>query len=358
MLLPAAVPRQAAVAPTGRIWKNFEGAPSDGAMSEPEQQESNGAPIKANKQELFHAPANLHEQTPGAESGVGQAKKSSGFLIVLLGLVIVAAGAVLVLSQKGLKSAKAASDTDDLGAGIANASGLRGHLVTRWQGKTQYMLKIEPIDPRDADRFASVTAHPSKPIAINIRLLDSSGFALCGKEIVLPYEAKNEVQTNGADVFTNILGSEGKVEALWAQGELPCSPDQYQRFDYWDLSTNFPTLAEQDQALGHRHAETASADESAADHEARGRAKRKMPARTQSAYLMQGDDRATEFDAARGLLVVGTSTRFLISQKSDEQVAAGWADDDSLIHFTCDSHANCSLKRAGSASVVPARMNE
>ena len=352
MLLPAAVPRQAAVASTGRIWKNFEGAPSDGTMSEPEQQEPNGAPIKANKQELFHAPANLHEQTPGAESGAGQAKKSSGLLIVLLGLVVLAAGAVLVLSQKGLKSAKAASDTDDLGAGIANASGLRGHLVTRWQGKTQYMLKIEPIDPRDADRFASVTAHPSKPIAINIRLLDSSGFALCGKEIVLPYEAKNEVQTNGADVFTNILGSDGKVEALWAQGELPCSPDQYQRFDYWDLSTNFPTLAEQDQSLGHRDSESLENT-----MEARATQKRKLVVkRALSTFCIEGDDRITSYEPTRGLLIAGPGRSFLIDRKGDQATVADWATDSSLIHFKCDQHANCALSRGG--SMVPARMNE
>jgi hypothetical protein len=339
-------------APTGRIWKNFEGAPSDGAMSEPEQQKSNSASFEGTKQELFHAPANLHEQTPGAESGVGQAKKSSGLLIVLLGLVVLAAGAVLVLSQKGLKSAKAASDTDDLGAGIANASGLRGHLVTRWQGKTQYMLKIEPIDPRDADRFASVTAHPSKPIAINIRLLDSSGFALCGKEIVLPYEAKNEVQINGADVFTNILGSDGKVEALWAQGNLPCSPDQYQRFDYWDLSTNFPTLAEQEQALGHRHDESPQSI-----LEARASAKRRLAVKKPlSTFYIEGDDRITSYEPSRGLLVAGPGRSFFIDRKSDQVTVADWATDSSLIHFKCDQHANCALSRGG--SMVPARMNE
>ena len=100
-------------------------------MSEPEQQNSNSTKFEGSKQELFHAPANLHEQMLGAESGIRQAKKSSGFLIVLLGIVILAAGAIFVLSQKGMKSAQASSESDDLGAGISQASGLRGHLVTR-----------------------------------------------------------------------------------------------------------------------------------------------------------------------------------------------------------------------------------
>ena len=353
MLSPAAKHRKAAASPTSRVWQNLEGRR---AMSEPEGQKSNSTSFEGTKQELFHAPANLHEQTPGAESEVRQAKKSSGFLIVLLGLVVLAAGAVLVLSQKGLKSAKAASDTDDLGSGIANASGLRGHLVTRWQGKTQYMLKIEPIDPRDADRFASVTAHPSKPIAINIRLLDSSGFALCGKEIVLPYEAKNEVQTNGADVFTNILGSDGKVEALWAQGELPCSPDQYQRFDYWDLSTNFPTLAEQDQSLGHRQK---NVDSQQTALEARASARRRLVVKKPlSTFYIEGDDRITSYEPTRGLLVAGPGRSFVIDRKGDQATVADWATDSSLIHFKCDQHANCALRTASGSNVIFGRLSD
>jgi hypothetical protein len=273
--------------------------------------------------------------------------------------------------------------------------------VTRWQGKAQYMLKIEPLDPRDADGFSAVAANPSGPISINIRLLDSAGFALCGKEIVLRFDPsrvrhsnlqlpkkqsdaekllaqqqeyvqrvsmQEKERENGKDLFQNIQASDGSVEALWAQGDLPCSPDQYQRFDYWDLSTNFPTLAEQDHVLGRKPAEAAHAvsaheddgsnDEQQTDRGARGVAKRRVAKKPPPAYLMQGDDRATDFDAARGLLVVGASTRFLIDRKSDEQMVAAWADDDSLIHFTCDPHAICSLRRAGSASVVPARMSE
>jgi hypothetical protein len=365
-----------------------------------EQEKSSSAPTKVGSQELFHAPpdpnAAPNAVSFGGESGIRRSRNSSGLLVLLVGLFVIAAGAVLVLTQKGLKAAKPnfAPNSDDLGAGISQASGLRGHLVTRWQGKAQYMLKIEPLDPRDAEGFAAVTANPSKPISINVSLLDSAGFALCGKEIVLQFDParvrhstmslpkkqsdaerllaqqRPETQTDtqrgaqqesaresGKDIFQNIQGSDGAVEALWAQGDLPCSPDQYQRFDYWDLSTNFPTLAEQDQALGHGQVE-ATSDESQSDREARGRPKRRVAAKTQSTYLMQGDDRATEYDATRGLLVVGNSMRFLIDQKSDGQVVAGWADDDSLIHFTCDSHANCSLRHVGSASVVPARMNE
>lgn len=157
-------------------------------MSEPDQNSKKNTLAKVNNQELFHAPIDPNQQASNAEAGIRPVKNSPGFLLLLLGLIVVGAGAVLMLSQKGLKSAKASPDSDDLGAGISQASGLRGHLVTRWQGKAQYMLKIEPLDPRDAAGFAAVAANPSGPMSINIRLLDSSGFALCGKEIVLRFD--------------------------------------------------------------------------------------------------------------------------------------------------------------------------
>ncbi len=346
-------------------------------MNESGQDNPSKVPAKVGNQELFHAGGPTPEQFPGDDAGIRRGPRPAKFLVIFLVLLMASFG-VFVFMTLGRKPGqpKISAESDDLGAGISQAAGLRGHLVTRWQGKTQYMLKIEPIDPRDAQGFAAVTANPSKPISINVRVLDSAGFALCGKEIVLHFDpwrtghaaAATPSKQNGFDVFRTIQGTDGSVEALWAEGELPCSPDQYRRFDYWDLSTNFPTLAEQDQLLGRKPAITArneNAPESQRDaepqasHETRvAAATRRAAKKAQPAYLMQGDDRATAFDSSRGVLVVGVSTRFLIDRKSDEQLVAGWAEDDSLIHFTCDSRANCSLRRAGTASLVPARMNE
>lgn len=344
-------------------------------MSESGQDNSSKVPAKIGNQELFHATSPTQEHFPGDDAGIRRGPRPAKFLLIFLVLVMASFGTFVFMTLSRPNQPKMSAESDDLGAGISQASGLRGHLVTRWQGKTQYMLKIEPLDPRDAQGFAVVAGHPTKPMSINVRLLDSAGFALCGKEILLPYDpaqashAEAPSKQSGMDVFRNIQGSDGSVEALWAEGELPCSPDQYRRFDYWDMSTNFPTLAEQDQLLGRKPAETAHKedareDQRDADEPQRGRearvaaAKRLTAKKQQPAYLIQGDDRATEFDATRGLLVVGASTRFLIDRKSDEQMVAGWAEDDSLIHFTCDSRANCSLRRAGTASLVPARMNE
>ena len=299
----------------------------------------------------------------------------------LFGLLVLAMGALVMLTQKNPDKPKTPIDSDDLGAGIANASGLRGHLVTRWQGKAQYMLKIEPLDPRENDGFAAVSANPPGPIYINIRLLDSSGFALCGKEIVLHYdparsshvsssapknkdEAENLAILRQADLervtaqeksreigqrpFQNVLDRTARSRAYGPREIFPALPINTNAFDYWDLSTNFPTLAEQDQLLGRHHTRDPRTPIRAHSEHASPRAARhKAPPKPQSAFYMEGDDRATAFEPGRNLLTIGPGKSFTVVRTLDVATAAAWADDSSLVHYTCDQHAACALRRAG-----------
>lgn len=348
-------------------------------MSESDQKafSTYNKPVKVGNQELFQAP----QESDGleTEAGISPPKKSSLIFVLLFGVAIVACLAVLASTQKRPNAPNIPPDADDLGQGVATASGLRGHLVTRWQkGKTQYMLKIEPLDPRDASGFSTVTSNPSQPISINIRVLDSAGFALCGKEIDLRFDPTHSFHANGAtakksamalpapqvglqqaalqekaresgkDLFQNIIGSDGAVEALWAQGELPCSPDQYRRFDYWDLTTNFPTIAVQDQSTPRPHAEPAEASVTE-------KAKRKLVAKAPvSDFYIEGDDRVTAYEPSRSLLVL-PGRSFYIPGKSDQTTVADWAADSALIHFKCDQQENCSLRTG--AHAVYGRVN-
>jgi hypothetical protein len=308
-------------------------------------------------------------------------------ILLIFVMAAVAGGAVLLVMnvQKGKVSP---NDTDDLGQGVNNASGLRGHLVTRWeQGKAQYQLKIEPIDPRANDGFAIAAGSPTQPISINVRVLDSSGFALCGKEILLPYDpakanqskvalpknkaeadrllaerqadvqrmrAEEKARESGRDVFQDIGGSDGKIEALWAQGVLPCSPDQYRRFDYWDLTTNFPTMAEQQALLDKK---TEEKKQAFAEQRAAAR-KAIVTAKPASAFYIEGDDHITAYEPGRGLVTAGPGRSFFIDRKADQAVVAAWAADSALIHYKCDQHGVCALRHGGSAAIILGRMNE
>ena len=331
-------------------------------MSEPVQGSSSAIVEPIGNQELFHAPQDPYN-FPVDEGFVEQkkpSKRASGMLVLLLGLVAIAGVVVITLTQKQFLSPRTSSpssDSDDMGAGIAQASGLRGHLVTRWQqGKTQYMLKMEPLDPRDAAGFSAVAANISKPISINIRLLDAAGFALCGKQILL-HSGSQPAAPAGTDVFQNIQGDDGSVEALWAQGNLPCSPDQYKKFDYWDLSTNFPTIAEQDVLLGRKPAitpatgvRTGAPQTTASSAGIRGRRKPAVKAPV-SMFYFEGDDEVSMYEPARAILSDDSGRSFFIPVKTDQVIAATWAANYSHIHFKCDQHANCAL-RTGNGEIL------
>ena len=281
----------------------------------------------------------------------------------------------------------------DLGPGIVAADGLRGHLETRWDGnsktgKLAYKLQIVPMEDRWVAGFSHVVISPPLPMSVNIRLLDSTGFALCGKEIDFPFDphgaavpvtvsavgangkklspaereaaiqaarqsqvsqmqAAETAREQGKDLFQNQVGTDGQVAAVDAQGALPCSPDQYKRANYWDFNTNFPTLDEQAILLDPK----AHAKDLASGHQKRTLTK------WGDGFVIQGDDRVTGYDQARGLLWAEDRT-FAIDKRFGQTTASSWASNYTLIHYRCDQHATCSLTAAGQAAVLHARLSE
>jgi hypothetical protein len=282
----------------------------------------------------------------------------------------------------------------DLGPGIVAADGLRGHLETRWDGNAKtgrlvYKLQIVPMEDRWGAGFSHVVSSPPLPMSVNIRLLDSTGFALCGKEIDFPFDAQSAAvpvtvsavgangkklsaaernaamqaarqsqvaqmqaaeasREHGKDIFQNQTGTDGQVAAINAQGSLPCSPDQYRRANYWDFNTNFPTLEEQAMLLDPR----ARQKELDATHQ-----KRRTLPKWGDGFVIQGDDRVTGYDQARGMLWAEDRT-FAVDKRYGQMTAAAWASNYTLIHYRCDQHANCALTAAGQAAVLHARLSE
>ncbi|HMG87378.1 MAG TPA: hypothetical protein VK574_16720 [Terracidiphilus sp.] len=283
----------------------------------------------------------------------------------------------------------------DLGPGIVAVDGLRGHLETRWDGdakngRLSYKLQIVPMEDRWGAGFSRVVSNPPMPMAVNIRLLDSTGFALCGKEIdfhfdpqsaalpvtvsavgangkkismaernaaiqaarqsqVTQMQAAEVAREKGKDLFQNQTTADGQVAALNAQGSLPCSPDQYRRVDYWDFNTNFPTLDEQAELLDPKaHAK---------EFDPPGHPQKRTLPKWGDGFVIQGDDRVKGYDQARGLLWAEDRT-FAIDKRLGQATATAWASNYTLIHYRCDQHAICALTAAGEAAVLHARLSE
>ena len=302
----------------------------------------------------------------GAKGAIETPKKKSPFLkIALLGALVTAGAATYLAKNTDLIGPSQPKEgPTDLGQGISSATGLRGHLIAVWDGKAEYRLKVEPIDPRDDDAFLRVTEKTPQPLFINVRMLNKAGEVLCGKQVELTANTGNGAAlASGADAFKRLpLKKNGDIDGLWAQGSLPCSGEQYKQFDYWDFSTNFPTVAQQED-LPEPKVETQpqniTAEPARDAHEASATptiVRKRISRRPQAAYLMEGDDQALEFEPARGVLTLASEKSFVLSRNAaDLAVAAAWADNSSMVHYTCDSRLNCSLRRG--SSTIAARMN-
>ncbi|MDR3739729.1 MAG: hypothetical protein P4L40_12015 [Terracidiphilus sp.] len=338
-------------------------------MADQEEQQSS-VPTQASDQEWLQNYLSEHQGQveAGARISPPLKKKENGLVLFLAVALILAAGAAAVVMTKnpGGGSSSKKESHGDLGQGVVIPSGLRGHLVTELQDKTvHYKLKMEPIALPEQDAFGRVTATNKEAFYFNLRVLDAVGNPVCGKQVVLPPVGSNAVPA-GADPFIRVKGDKGLIDGLWVEGTLPCSADQFARFGYWDFTTNFPTVDDQDRMFGIDHrAQTETPEERAAETKktqtpkaaaaqspTKRRAVQKKP---QTGFFLQGDDHISSFEPGRNVLTVGPGRSFVVLRAADLATASAWADDAALVHYICDQQATCTLRRSGSAATIVAR---
>ncbi len=262
---------------------------------------------------------------------------------------------------------------EDLGPGASNVAGLKGHLVTRWNRRVQYKLRFEPLYAIYEPGFSYAVGHPPEPLWVNIRLLDDTGYALCGKQIDFGFNQADDgasgaglraaaVRNAGTrqqraslmaasapllqqpgrrnDIFQEQAGDDNQVVSVSAQGVLPCSEDQYRKFSYWDFSTNFPSIDEQDALM--KAPVLAAARAWAAERAAERRRQARIPA-----FFIEGDANVASFDSSSAVLQLGTGQSFALVKGSEAATADAWAASGAPVHYKCDTHANCTLTSGG-----------
>jgi hypothetical protein len=295
---------------------------------------------------MAETPTSYVVQDPADWTTYREAEKAAHFPLFSVGLLITAVAGVCFIGVHHYKSSTPPTPFQDLGAGVSNVTGLRGSLKTRWEGKgAQYQLEIEPIDPLESAGFSYVMANPPGPLLLHVKLMDATGYAVCGKDVLFPFDKPSPGEADrerGQDLLQTAVGDDGKVVSLSAQGILPCTPEQYKQVDYWDFSTNFPTLAEQD-------ALRKSAAELKARLEAQKRAALERQKAGRSDFYMEGDDQVAGYDASRKVLRTELSRSFLVTGQVQQTTASLWASNSSLFRYKCDQRSHCLLITAGGA---------
>jgi hypothetical protein len=274
----------------------------------------------------------------------------------------------------------------DLGSSSSSAVGLRGHLYTKWDKKLQYRLAIDPAEQEQQAGFALAIANSPRPLSIAIQLQDDKGFVLCSKEILLKFDARNaaalaaptpDSQANNTaagtilneqleqgidlaqleaqepareldkDIFQNQFGKDGQIAAIYAQGEIPCSAKAYEKTFSWSFSSNFPSLAEQDELLKREKETKANAARLAAAALAAPRKRIPKPAIKLSPFSLEGDDAIVELDASRGFIETSGRKIFFFDKTGGQGADSKWQEYPVSIHYKCDRISNCTLTHSG-----------
>jgi len=247
----------------------------------------------------------------------------------------------------------------DLGPVSSSATGLKGHLYIKWEKTLHYRLTLETSDPDQQAGFALAVINPPRPLSVEIQLQDNQGFVLCSREIVLKYdneppgtdnsaqlEAQELKREQGKDIFQNQIAAKGQVVALNAQGEIPCSAKAYENTAQWSFTTNFPSLAEQDEALKRPQEMLANAAQKAAAKRAAAKAAEKL-----LPFSIEGDDAIVEFDVNRGVIETSGRKTFFLDKTSMGRADPVCQEYPVNIHFRCDQRSNCTLMHAGAGAL-------
>jgi len=220
----------------------------------------------------------------------------------------------------------------DLGSVTSSATGLKGHLIIEWDKKAEYRLTLEPSDRDQQAGFALAVAYPPRPLAIGIQLKDNQGIVLCAKDIELKHDAQNQIRPDG------------QIEAIHAQGEIPCSKKACESISSWSFSTNFPSLAEQVQMLKRQEELQANVARSAPQAPA---ARKNIVPVTILPFSIEGDDLIDDFDASGGVIETRGRKTFFLDRASAEASDSRWQDYPVSIHYKCDQNTNCTLTHSG-----------
>ena len=334
-------------------------------------------PVDAHPEQKPHSSRASRSSTRGLDSVTMQRLPQVALVLLGAGIVAAAIFAVLML----IKPSSASIPFQDLGPGVSDVAGLKGHMVTRWQKDVQYELKFEPLFAIYNSGFAYTVGHPPAALWINLRLLDSTGYALCSKQIafragpvrtnvdlaLLHQPAVRKVNVSATsppatgsgghaqlqagqspDTFQNVIDDDGQISSVYVQGVLPCTEAQYKKFNYWDFTTNFPSVEQQDTLM--KAPAIAKARAAAAARAAQKEREARSPH-----YFVEGDTSVRAYDPTTATLEGGSGQSFIVVKKAELPTAYSWAQNNAQIHYKCDTLSNCMLTRAGDGRIVETR---
>jgi len=277
---------------------------------------------------------------------------------IFLLFALLAGAVLLVLHVPNVFRPKPPVPYIDLGSQRFNPAGLSGRLIAKWETSGTYQLFLDPMDQGQVASFAAVALDPPRQFSVTIRLRDAEGLVACQKQILFPPptphargakyapSAGPQLSPTG-DMIDNATGQDGQISEIDLTGPLPCPAKAYASFKGWDFSTDFPTLAEQEEWRRHQGVLSGKG------HGGNGELS------TQFQHLpapIEGDDVIVGDNPSRGTVETSEGRVFYLGTAWLHNRTAEWQVFPAAIHFHCDRNGSCILTRSNSQASLQARL--
>jgi hypothetical protein len=251
----------------------------------------------------------------------------------------------------------------DLGANSIASAGLGGRLIAKWDGKAEYELRIDPLVPQQIAEFSTMAGNPPRPLSVDIRMKDAFGSPLCEKQILLPFDSAVQAdpaqaqpllpqKTQDGDAIQNVAGSDGRITEIVINGQLLCPLKLYKRLASWDISSTFPSVADQGEWMRHEEGVEGNLRQRAAD----ARARALIPRTHALPAPIEGDDVIVYDNPSKGTVETKSGRLFYVGRDGLRRRAPAWQVFPAAIHFRCDTKAACTLTRADASASLAARL--
>jgi hypothetical protein len=296
---------------------------------------------------------------PPAEPAPNQKPRLAIPFFKLFLLVALLAGAVFIFyAFPSLFHPKPPTPYIDLGSQRFDPAGLSGRLIARWETSGSYQLFLDPLDQGQVAGFAAVALNPPRQLSVTIRLRDAEGLVACQKQILfsapVPHArgarsapALAPQQTPTGDTVVNTAGSDGQISEIDLTGPLPCPAKAYASLQGWDFSSDFPTVAEQEE--WQRHEKGLGGTGHGGNGELSPQIQR-LPA------PIEGDDVIVGDNPSRGTVDTSGGRVFYLGAAGMHNRTAEWQVFPAAIHFRCDKNGSCVLTRTNSHASLQARL--
>jgi hypothetical protein len=304
--------------------------------------------------------------TVEAEDKLPPPPKANLRLILMLGLLVAGAAAMLVYVGMNYFRPKPQALYFDLGTQRYDPAGLGGRLIAQWTGNAGYKLTIDPLDAATIPAFQATVANPPHAITFTLKLKDKSDGTVCQKDIVIPGQpqgagdfdqtaalAQRALPTG--ETMQNAAGKDGQIDEMVIDGSMGCNLEAFKQIVAWEFSTDFPPLSTQKDWEKHEAGIKAEAE--------RGKSKDTAP-KTIGGYTfvnslptpIEADDSIVSDNPSKGIVVTGSGRAFLVGVKVLVNPALEWQIFPADVHYRCDRTAMCMVTRLSSHTAVRAHL--